>query len=255
MFKVFLKSDRIEILRVQLETYPEMKRDKNATLIMEFLKELPVFKGLSDSHLMQLSGDFIIRRINKGEAIFYQSDNSTDLYIVLEGAVRASLLNNEGEELILATFCKGDFFGEMSLLDGKPRSATMIAMEDASLGILKREKFLLAVKNDPMIAIDLLSAIVQRMRMANGMIESLAFLDVSQRLVKLLLQIAQTDGSKDKNGFSRVKKLTHRELAAHTGASREAITKVMKVLAFRGIVKEEDGYFLISPNAEDVYNE
>ncbi len=232
-----------------------MEKGTNTELIMGFLKDLPIFKGLPDRHLRHLSGDFIVRNVSKGETIFYQSDNSTDLYIVLEGTVRASLLNHDGEELILATFCKGNFFGEMSLLDGKPRSATMIAVDDSTLGILRREKFLLAVKNDPMIAIDLLSAIVQRMRMANGMIESLAFLDVSQRLVKLLLQIAQTDGSKDKNGFSRVKKLTHRELAAHTGASREAITKVMKVLAFREMVKEKGGYFLISPDAEDVYNE
>ena len=97
------------------------------------------------------------------------------------------------------------FFGEMSLLDGKPRSATMIAVEDSALGMLKREKFLTAVKNDPMIAIDLLSAVVQRLRMADGMIESLAFLDVSQRLMELLLQIAKAEGGKDKSGFFRIK--------------------------------------------------
>lgn len=228
-----------------------MRKDTSTELIMSFLKKIPLFNGFPDRHARHLSGDFIVRSVNRGETIFYQSDNSTDLYIVLEGAVKASLLNQNGEELILATFCKGDFFGEMSLLDGKPRSATMIAIEESTLGILRREKFLFAVKDDPMIAIDLLSAIVQRMRMANGMIESMAFLDVSQRLVKLLLQIAKTEGHKDKGGFFRIKKITHRELAAHTGASREAITKVMKVLAFREMVKEEDGYFLISPNAEE----
>ncbi len=250
MFKVFLKSDRIEILRVQVETYPEMKRDKNATLIMEFLKELPVFKGLSDSHLMQLSGDFIIRRINKGEAIFYQSDDSTDLYIILNGAVKACLLNSDGQELVLTTFKKGDFFGEMSLLDGKPRSATIIAAEDSTLGILKRDKFLQAVKNDPMIAIDLLSALVQRMRMTDEMVGSLAFLDVSQRIIKLFLSIAKTEEARNENGFFKIKKLTHKELASCTGASREAVTKSLKVLFFRNIVTEKDGYFLISPNAE-----
>lgn len=232
-----------------------MRKDTSTELIMSFLKEIPLFNGLPDRHARHLSGGFIVRSVNRGETIFYQSDNSTDLYIVLEGAVKASLLNQDGEELILATFCKGDFFGEMSLLDGKPRSATMIAIEESTLGILRREKFLFAVKDDPMIAIDLLSAIVQRMRMANGMIESLAFLDVSQRLVKLLLQIAKTEGHKDKGGFFRIKKITHRELAAHTGASRESITKVMKVLAFRETVREEGGYFLISPDAEEVYNE
>ena len=182
-------------------------KDKKA-VIESFLKEHHVFKNLSDNYLSQFTKDFIVFQVKKGETVFYQSDNSADLYIVLEGAVRASLLNQEGQELVLATFDKGDFFGEMSLLDGKPRSATMIAAGDSVLGMLKREKFLSAIRNDPMIAIDLLSAVVQRLRMADGMIESLAFLDVSQRLMKLLLQTAKAEGEKDKSGFFRIKK-TH----------------------------------------------
>ncbi|MBI1811076.1 MAG: Crp/Fnr family transcriptional regulator [Nitrospirae bacterium] len=224
-------------------------KDKSA-LIERLLKELPVFKSLSNNYLSRIAKDFIVFQAKKGETVFYQSDSSTDLYIVLDGAVRASLLNQEGQELVLATFDKGDFFGEMSLLDGKPRSATMIAVEDSALGMLKRERFLSAVKNDPMIAIDLLSAVVQRLRMADGMIESLAFLDVSQRLMKLLLQIAKAEGEKDKSGFFRIKKLTHKELAARTGASREAISKVIKVLAFKDVVREEGDCLLISPEAE-----
>ncbi|PIP69445.1 MAG: hypothetical protein COW90_10595, partial [Nitrospirae bacterium CG22_combo_CG10-13_8_21_14_all_44_11] len=175
-------------------------KDKRA-LIERFLKEIPVFKSLPDNYLSRFARDFIVLQAKKGETVFYQSDSSADLYIVLEGAVRASLLNQEGHELVLAAFDKGDFFGEMSLLDGKPRSATMIAAEDSILGMLKRERFLSAVKDDPMIAIDLLSALVQRLRMADDMIESLAFLDVSQRLMKLLLQIAKAEGEKDTSGF------------------------------------------------------
>ncbi|MDP1758624.1 MAG: Crp/Fnr family transcriptional regulator, partial [Thermodesulfovibrionales bacterium] len=213
-------------------------KDKSA-LIERLLKELPVFKSLSDNYLSRIAKDFIVFQVKKGETVFYQSDSSTDLYIILDGAVRASLLNQDGQELVLATFDKGDFFGEMSLLDGKPRSATMIAAEDSILGMLKREKFLSAVKNDPMIAIDLISALVQRLRMADDMIESLAFLDVSQRLMKLLLQTAKAEGEKDMSGFFRIKKLTHRELAARTGASREAISKVIKALAFRDMVRED----------------
>ena len=224
-------------------------KDKSV-LIERLLKELPVFKSLSDNYLSRIAKDFIVFQVKKGETVFYQSDSSTDLYIVLDGAVRASLLNQEGQELVLATFDEGDFFGEMSLLDGKPRSATMIAVEDSALGMLKREKFLTAVKNDPMIAIDLLSAVVQRLRMADGMIESLAFLDVSQRLMELLLQIAKAEGEKDKSGFFRIKKLTHKELAARIGASREAISKVIKVLAFRDVLREEGDSFLISPDTE-----
>jgi len=228
-----------------------MEKDKNRTLIEDILRKLPIFKNLPDRHLKQFSRDFIVVNSKKGATVFYQADSSTDLYVVLKGAVKASLLNEDGQELILAGFNKGDFFGEMSLLDGKPRSATMIAAEDSTFGVLRRDKFLMAVKNDPMIAIDLLSALVQRMRMADGMIESLAFLDVSQRLIKLFLQIADAEGEKDKNGYLKIKKFTHKELAARTGASREAISKIMKVLTFRNIVSEDGEYFLIAPDAEN----
>lgn len=230
----------------------EMGKDTDSVIIKGFLKEIPIFKSLSDRHLSRLSENFIVCRVNRGETIFHQSDDSTDLYMILDGAVRASLVNEDGEELILAAFNRGDFFGEMSLLDGKPRSATMIAVDAATVGVLKRDAFLQAVKDDPIIAIDLLSAMVQRMRMADGMIESLAFLDVGQRLVRLLMQIARTAGEKDQSGFFRIKRLTHRELAARTGASREAVSKAMKVLVFRGVIKENEGHFLLSPLAEEI---
>lgn len=230
-----------------------MKNDAERALLARFLKRLPFLKNLSDYHASQIVKDFNMVKALKDEIVFNQSENSTDLYIVIEGSVRASLLNDEGQELVIANFSKGDFFGEMSLFDGRPRSATVIASEDSYLGVLKRERFLKAITNEPMIAIDLLAALVSRLRTADEMIESLAFLDVGQRLVKLLMQTAKTDGEKEKNGCYRIKKLTHKELAARTGASREAISKSLKVLSFKNIVKEDEGCFLISPDVMDVY--
>ncbi|MDI6890615.1 MAG: Crp/Fnr family transcriptional regulator [Thermodesulfovibrionales bacterium] len=229
-----------------------MKDSQDILDVERHLREIPIFKSLSQGRLSSLARDFVIRKVNKDEVIFYQSDSSTDLYIVLDGLVKACLLSEEGEELILTTFGKGSFFGEMSLLNGKPRSATMIAMRDSTLGRLKRERLLLSIKNDPMIAIELLSALVQRLRITDEMLGSLAFLDVSQRLLKLLMQIAKKEGEKDKNGFFRIKRLTHRQLASHIGASREAITKAVKVLVFRKLIREEEGCFLISPQAEEM---
>lgn len=229
----------------------QIKKESDIPLIKKSLKQMPVFRGLSEKHMDQIIDNFHILNVSKEGTVFYQSDESTDLYIVLKGKVRAVLLDEEGRELILTTFCEGEFFGEMSVLDGQPRSATIIAEEDSTLGILKRESVLLTIKNDSMIAIDLLSAIVQRLRQADEMIESLAFLDVTHRLIKLLLQIAQMEGRRDVDGSYRVKKITHKELAARTGASREAISKVLKILVFKKIIREDEGYFIISPGAED----
>lgn len=212
-----------------------------------FLRQLPILKGLSEEHVGKMVLDFNIRTAEKDEVIFYQSDESTDLYIIIEGKVKASLVNIEGNELILATFAEGDHFGELSLFDNQPRSATITAIEHSVFGVLAREKFLQALKTDPIIAIEVIASLAKRIRMADEKMESLVFLDVGRRLVNLLLEIARKEGTG--GGYLRTRKLTHRELAAHTGSSREAVSKALKVLSFKGIVREEDGYFLISPEA------
>ncbi|MFO0752691.1 MAG: Crp/Fnr family transcriptional regulator [Thermodesulfovibrionales bacterium] len=227
-----------------------MKSTINHAAIEQLLKKLPILKGLCEEHATCIIKDFSIRTAKKGDVIFYQSDESTDLYIVLEGEVKASLVDTEGNELILATFSQGDFFGEISLFDGRPRSATITASENSTFGVLTREKFLQAIKNDPMIAIGLITSLAKRIRMTDEKLESLVFLDVGQRVIKLLLEISK--GERDREGYYKAKKLTHRELAAHTGASREAVSKALKVLAFRNAVREEEGYFLVSPSAESL---
>lgn len=215
-------------------------------IILDSLKGISIFKGLSIENLKRLSGEFQIRKFKKGDTVFYQSDHSTDLYIVLSGSVKASLINEDGDELTLAEFKKGDFFGEMSLIDGKPRSATITAIEDSVLAILTRARFIELLKKEPSIALELLSALVERLRIANGVIESLAFLDVEERLMRLFSAMIKECGEKDSSGSYRIKKCTHRELASRIGASREAVTKALKVLQFRGIIREDRDGFIIT---------
>ncbi|MCS7232196.1 MAG: Crp/Fnr family transcriptional regulator [Elusimicrobiota bacterium] len=218
--------------------------------VIKILKEIPIFQCVSDEHLLLISRGFSINRVKEGKVIFYQSEESTDLYIILEGAVKACLLDPDGKELILNIFKKGDFFGELSLLDGKPRSATIIAIKDSTVGILKRQQFLILLKDNPMIAISLLSALVERIRMTDEMLGAMAFLDVSRRILKHILNIAQKEGEKIEEGYIKINKITHRELASCTGSSREAVTKALKILKFKGIIFEKNGCFLIKPNIE-----
>ncbi len=219
-------------------------------LIEKFLKDIPVFKRISEKYIEQIVHDIKIVHCKKEGPVFHQSDKTMDLYIVLEGTVKASLIDDDGKELILATFKQGEFFGEMSLLDGIPRSATVIAEEDATLGVLKRETFLTAIKQNPMIALDLIAILVKKLRETDALVESLIFFDVDDRLIRLLLEIAKVQGEKVENGFYKIRKLTHKELAARIGSSRVAISKTMKNLNIRKKVVEENGYFLIHPDVE-----
>jgi CRP-like cAMP-binding protein len=223
--------------------------DKEKELIKKFLKNIHVFKHFSDEHLDQVVEDFRIVSVQKGDDIVFRADEGTDLFIVLKGAAKVSLLSREGQEFVLTNFRKGDFFGEMSLIDGKSRSANVVAEEETWLGILNRDKFMSTMKAHPIIAFDMLNALVERLRKADDMIETLAFLDVHERLVKFLVQSAKSEGEVDEKGFYRTKKRTHMDIASNIGASREAVTKALKVLSVKQAVTEREGYFLVSPDA------
>jgi CRP-like cAMP-binding protein len=173
---------------------------------------------------------------------------STDLYIVNRGRLKAVLMDDEGDEIVLARFEEGAFFGELSLIDGKGRSATIVADLDSELSVLSRDTFFQLITKDPRIAVGLMTTLVERLRKADEMIESLAFQEVGERLVRTLVDGAKRD-DKTARGYLRREKLTHRELAARIGSSREAVSKCMKVLFVNGIVKESEGSFLIAENA------
>jgi CRP/FNR family cyclic AMP-dependent transcriptional regulator len=150
--------------------------------------------------------------------------------------------------MVLAQFEKGAFFGELSLLDGKGRSATIVADKDSELAILKQDVFLDLLYKNPRIAVELVTTLVERLRKADEIIESLAFLEVGERLIRTLLEVA---GAERTAQFFKTGKLTHKELAARIGSSREAVSKCMKVLSTKGIIKEAEGQILIACDALD----
>ena len=224
--------------------------EKDRELITKFLKRIPVFGNFSDNNLNIIIEDFKIISVDENEDIVFQADESTDLYIVLKGRVKVSLTGRDGSEFVLTTFKAGDFFGEMSLIDGKSRSANVVAEQETFLGVLKRDKFINTMKKEPIIAFDLLTALVKRLRKADDMIETLAFLDVHERLMKFLLRSAKDESDVHESGFYRTKKRTHLELATNIGSSRESVSKALKVLAHKELVKEKDGYFFIAKHLE-----
>lgn len=226
-------------------------KEDNRRLIGKFLLRVPVFKNLSRKQLRQIIEHFSILYFRKGETVFLQSDRSTELYILLEGKVVVTLFSKKGEEFILTELCRGDFFGELSLIDCKPRSASVIAGEYSVLAVLKRKNFLDLIKKDPTIAIALLETLVERLRKATEREERFAFLDVRDRLLKLLMYFIESEGKRDVSGYQRIIKRTHKELAARIGASREAVSKLMKELIHKKIVREEGNHYLIMPGMHD----
>jgi CRP-like cAMP-binding protein len=216
-------------------------------MLVEYIKNIPLFKQLKDSQLRELAARCKSARFKKGDVIFYKTDLSTDLYIVNSGKLKAVLSDEEGDEMVIAQFAKGDFFGELSLLDGKGRSATIVADKDTELSILQKDVFLDVLYKNPRMSVELMATLVERLRKADEMIESLAFLEVSERLINALLENA-VEGT-GVSGFIKAGKLTHKELAARIGSSREAVSKCLKVLTTKCIVREADGNIMIACDA------
>ncbi len=219
-------------------------------MLVEYLKNIPLFKHLKDSQLKEIAARCKSAKYKKGDVIFHKTDLSTDLYIVNSGKLKALLVDEEGDEIVLAQFEKGAFFGELSLLDGKGRSATIVVENEAELSILNKDMFFDILYKDPRIAVELMATLVDRLRKADEMIESLAFLEVGERLIKSLLDHATPVGINNASGgYLKAGKLTHKELAARIGSSREAVSKCLKVLMAKAIVKEADGNILIAHDA------
>lgn len=217
-------------------------------MLVDYIKNIPLFKHLQDARLKEIAARCKSARHKKGDVVFHKTDMSTDLYIVISGKLKAVLADEEGGEIVLALFENGDFFGELSLLDGKGRSATIVADTDAELAILRKDMFLDLLYKNPQMSVELMTTLVERLRKADEMIESLAFLEVGERLVRTLLEAATADGA-GATGFRKAGRLTHKELAARIGSSREAVSKCLKVLFGKGVVKESDGSILIAGNA------
>ncbi len=219
-------------------------------MLAAYIKNIPLFKALKETQLTEIAARCKSAHYRKGDVIFHKTDLGTDLYIVNSGRLKAVLADDDGDEIVLAQFGKGAFFGELSLLDGKGRSATIVADSDAELAILKKDVFLDMLYKEPRIAVELMATIVERLRGADEQIESLAFHEVGERLVRTLLDAAAAEKPHVK-GFLKAGRLTHKELAARIGSSREAVSKCMKVLSTKGILKESGGHILIAPNAID----
>ena len=217
-------------------------------LLQEHFRRVPLFQHLPPKHAAVILRDFAIRRVKQDEIIVCQDEPGTELYIVLQGRVRVALLSAEGEEYILNELGPGDFFGEVSLIDAEPRSASVIAEESTTLAVLRRERLLEAIRDEPQIALDLLAALARIVRRATEREQQFAFSDVRQRLCRYFARKKAEEGVRDATGFVRIAKRTHKHLATRIGASRESVTKAFKALARDGLIREEGEDILLSPS-------
>ncbi|MDQ6634087.1 MAG: Crp/Fnr family transcriptional regulator [Gemmatimonadota bacterium] len=200
----------------------------------DFLATIPLFSGLQRDELQRFADLTRERSYPKGSVILFQDDPGDSLFVLRSGRVKVVLIGEDGREVILGVLEPGAHFGELALIDDQPRSAHVIAMEDANLLILRREDFRRRVEANPSVAWALLTELSRRLRRADVKIGGLVLLDVPGRIARLLLDLA------DETGNETIEKpLTHQTIAQMIGASRETVSRAMKEFQDSGLITVE----------------
>jgi len=222
-----------------------LKAGTRVTAILEFLRQMPLFAGLSDTELESVARDFVTRQFRQGETIFRQGDAGQLLYLIRSGSVRIFVMDEEGRETSVVLYGPGDVFGELAVIDELPRSASVIAMEDTAVLALTRDQLREHMRREPLLAHNFLKALSRRLRSSTQQVETLAFLDVQGRLARRLLQLADEHGVAEEGGVRINSPLTQSDLASLIGATRESINKALGAFRRRGLVNTVQGYIVI----------
>jgi CRP/FNR family cyclic AMP-dependent transcriptional regulator len=212
---------------------------------LTFLQTLPMFAEMDESELSQLAADLKRRSFATGQAVFYQGDPGTAAYIIESGRVRIYVHAPDGQELSVVLCGPGDMFGEMSLLDSRPRSATATAMEDAVLLVLYGDDFYRHLHQSHQLALNLMLTLSTRLREANENVQSLASLDVNRRLIKRLLSLARRQGTVMEEGVRIRGRLTQQALASLISTSRESANRALRALERKGLIDVRHGRIVL----------
>ena len=203
------------------------------------LRNVPFFAGLSGQELEALADSLEKRTFGKGMIIFHKGSPGQTLYIIESGKVRIFIISESGQEISVNIYGPGDAFGELALLDGLPRSAGAVAMEQTVTFTLHRDDFLRHLEAHPRMARSIIEVLSTRLRYTTTYAESLAFLDVYGRVAAKLLELAERYGVQ-KEGIEIELRLTQAELASWVGTTRESVNKVLGTFRGQGLIEVKE---------------
>lgn len=206
------------------------------------LRNLSVFQGLADATLASIAKVSALRGVARNEVVLREGNHADNIYFILKGVFRVSINDEEGREVILSMLEPGDLFGEMGVISDLPRSATIRAVQAGELVVIAKGDFYADLANSADILWQIMQNLIQRLRAADRKIESLALLDVYDRVMRLLLDMSEKthDGS-----WIVSKPPSKQDIAKMIGASREMVSRVMKELQEQGLIHESNSRLVI----------
>jgi CRP/FNR family cyclic AMP-dependent transcriptional regulator len=208
---------------------------------LKILSANPLFKNFEPSIIDRILSRAVIRKIKKGTVLFRKGDIGSTLYAVCAGSVRISVPSEQGQDAIFNVIPSGELFGEIALLDGGPRTADAVAVEDSELMIIDRRDFIPMVRENPDVAMKLIELVCARLRRTSEQVEDIMFLGLPGRLAKALLQLHSQPGV----GPSHAIRVTQRDLSQMIGVSRESVNKLLRDWQRHGWVKLQRGGLIV----------
>lgn len=210
--------------------------------IIAALESVPLFSELQKPELQILAKAQVSRQNPRNSTVIHDGDISTAIYIINKGRVKVCKTNEAGKEVVLAVLNVGEHFGEISLIDDKPRSASIVCKEACEFSVIDKSSFERVLVANPQLAISVMKGLCSRLRAADRSIESLALMDVYGRIARTLLDMAEEDNGK----LVIAENLTHKEIAQMVGSSREMVSRILKDLSVGGYITFEPNKITIN---------
>ncbi|MDH3212120.1 MAG: Crp/Fnr family transcriptional regulator [Myxococcales bacterium] len=224
-----------------------MSASSRSNEVRESLRTIPLFAAVGSDDLEAVASLLIERRFPKNKTIVEEGTPGDYMYVVREGRVKVTKLSGDGREKILEMLGAGSFFGELSLLDGAPRSASVKALTETRILALSRNDFLALLQRSPDLAMAVIQELTARLRQMDDQASALSFQRVKERTQGLLLRLAREG---PEGGRRATPALTHQQIADMIGTSRETVTRVVKGLKQDGWLTQAGKQYLV-PNGED----
>src|SRR5690348_6603136 len=203
------------------------------------LRRTPLFASLTEKELQALAARTTRRRFQRGELLFGEGDPCTGLFLVASGKIRIFKLSPSGREQVLAIEGPGSSFAELPVFDGGNYPAAASASEDAEVLFVSRKDFQNFCREHPEVGLKVIAVVGSRLRRLVGIIEELSFTTVRQRLITLILRLAQASGSPSKEGVRVELTMSHQDLAAELGTVRELVSRNLSRLHAEGLLDLE----------------
>jgi len=207
---------------------------------VELLRSVPLFSDLEQGELERFSRVAVPRSFPAATRVFHEGDHSDACYIVRNGSFRVTREHSDGRAITLATLGPGDIFGELAMLDGEVRSASVEALEDSELLALPANEVRALLARHPDITVKLVAALVRRLRVANERISRQSFQTVPSRVAGVLTQLVAEEGEGSEGGEVTIR-MNQADLAQLAGTSRESVSRFLADLERAGVVRPGRG--------------